>query len=53
MKIKSLTKRRFLINFYKITLLLFISNYFFIKDNNNLLKLRKNKKFIWYLNEND
>lgn len=50
---RSLSKRKFLINFYKITLFLFISDYFFIKNNNYFLKLTKNKKFIWYLNEND
>jgi len=49
----TLSKRRFLINFCKITQLLFISNFFFIKDNSNLLKLKKNEKFIWYLNETD
>jgi hypothetical protein len=49
----ALSKRKFLINFCKISLFFFLPNFYYIKNNTNLLKLKNNKKFIWYLNEND
>jgi hypothetical protein len=48
-----LIRRNFLKNFTKIFIFLSIINILFNKNNENNLKLIKNKKLIWYLNEND
>jgi hypothetical protein len=47
-------KRKFLINFSYILLSLFTLNLIYNNaKNQKVLKLVKNKKFIWYLNQND
>jgi hypothetical protein len=48
-----LIRRNFLKNSTKIFIFLSTINILFKKNNENNLKLIKNKKLIWYLNEND